>query len=143
MEWKAKEEGLANIVCRGGGFLSYVHDGPPFDAIHTSLALHHLPDFWKQKALDRLAGMLKPGGRLHLMDVVFVPENADANIAAWIAQMEAAQGREIADSLRGHVQREYSTYTWIMEGLLVRAGFRIDDAQSPGGVLTNYYCTRA
>ena len=141
--WKASEESLANIVCRRGGFLSYVHDGPPFDVIHTSLALHHLPDFWKQKALDRLAGMLKPGGQLHLMDVVFAPENCDANIAAWIAQMEAAQGKEIADSLREHVGREYSTYTWILEGLLTRAGFRIDDAQATGGVLANYYCTKA
>lgn len=142
VEWKAKEEGQANIICRRGGFLSYVHDGPRFDIIHTSLALHHLPDFWKQKALDRLAGMLKPGGRLHLMDVVFAPENCDENIAAWIAKMEAEQGREIADSLREHVQREYSTFTWILEGLLARAGFHIDDAQVTGGVLANYYCTK-
>ena len=143
VQWKAGEEGRTNIVCRPGGFLTYVHAGPPFDALHTSLALHHLPDFWKQKALDRLAGMLKPGGRLHLMDVVFTPENCDANIAAWIAQMEAAQGKEIADSLREHVGREYSTYTWILEGLLARAGFRIDAAQATGGVLANYYCTKA
>ncbi len=142
VEWKAKEEGLANIVCRRGGFLTYVHDGPPLDALHTSLALHHLPDFWKQPALTRLAGLLKPGGRLHLMDVAFAPENCDANIAAWIAQMEAEQGREIADSLRDHVRKEYSTYTWILEGLLARAGFRIDEARSTGGVLANYYCTR-
>lgn len=142
VEWKAKEEGLANILCRRSGFLSYVHDGPPLDALHTSLALHHLPDFWKQKALGRLAGLLKPGGKLHLMDVVFAPENCNANIAAWIAQMEAEQGREIADSLRDHVRKEYSTYTWILEGLLARAGFRIDEAQATGGVLANYYCTK-
>lgn len=140
--WKAKEEGLANIVCRRGGFLTYVHEGPPVDVIHTSLALHHLPDFWKQKALDRLAGMLKPGGRLHLMDVVFTPENCDANIDAWIAQMEAKTSREMADSLREHVRKEYSTFTWIMEGLLERAGFHIDYAEHSGGVLAHYYCTK-
>ena len=143
VQWKAGEEGRTNIVCRPGGFLTYVHAGPPFDALHTSLALHHLPDFWKQKALDRLAGMLKPGGRLHLMDVVFTPENCDANIAAWIARMETAQGPEIADSLRSHVRKEFSTFAWILEGLLARAGFRIDSAESSGGVLANYYCTRA
>ena len=143
VEWKAKEEGLGNLRCRRGGFLTYVHDGPPFDAIHTGLALHHLPDFWKQQALARLAGMLKPGGKLHLMDVVFAAENAAANIAAWIAQMEATGGAEVADSIRAHVGREYSTFTWIMEGLLERAGFRIDRAEHSGGVLSHYYCTKA
>lgn len=142
VQWKAQEEGLANVVCRAGGFLSYVHDGPPFDVIHTSMALHHLPDFWKQKALDRLGGWLRPGGKFHLMDVVFQPENCQANVEAWIAQMEAKQKTEIAGSLRAHVRKEYSTFTWILEGLLARAGLRIDHAEHSGGVLAHYYCTR-
>ena len=140
--WKAQEEGLANIVCRRGGFLTYAHDGPPFDVLHTSLALHHLPDFWKQQALERLAGMLKPGGRLHLMDVVFQEENRAANVEAWIAAMAAKGGPEVGESIRAHVAKEYSTFTWIMEGLLARAGFRIDSAESSAGVLAHYYCTR-
>ena len=140
--WKAQEEGLANVVCRRGGFLTYAHDGPPFDVLHTSLALHHLPDFWKQQALERLAGMLKPGGRLHLMDVVFQEENRAANIEAWIAAMAAKGGPEVGESIRAHVAKEFSTFTWIMEGLLARAGFRIDSAESSAGVLAHYYCTR-
>ena len=143
VQWKAQEEGFANVVCRTGGFLTYVHDGPPLDAIHSSLALHHLPDFWKQKALDRLAGWLKPGGRFHLLDVVFQEENSAANIDAWIAQMEAKGGVALADSIRAHVAKEYSTLAWIMEGLLARAGFRIDRAEYSGGVLATYYCTKA
>ena len=143
VQWKAREEGLANVVCRPGGFLTYAHDGPPFDAIHTSLALHHLPDFWKQQALDRLAGMLRPGGRFHLLDVAFVAENCEANIAAWIAGTEARTGPEMADGLRSHVAKEFSTYTWILEGMLARAGFRIDRAEHPEGVLAHYYCTKA
>jgi ubiquinone/menaquinone biosynthesis C-methylase UbiE len=143
LQWKAKEEGLANIVCRPGGFLTYVHDGPLFDAIHTSLALHHLPDFWKQKALNRLAAMLKPGGMLHLMDVIFIPETCDANIDAWIAEMESTAGPEVAERIRAHVRKEFSTYAWIMEGLLERAGFRFDCLESiTGSVLANYFCIR-
>lgn len=143
LQWKAKEEGLTNIICRPGGFLTYAHDGPPFDAIHTSLALHHLPDFWKQKALERLAAMLKPGGILHLMDVVFSPQNCDRNIDAWIAQMESTAGPEAAESIRAHVRKEYSTYTWILEGLLERAGFRFDCLEAnTGSVLADYYCIR-
>jgi putative AdoMet-dependent methyltransferase len=142
VQWKAKEEGLANIVCRPGGFLTYDHEGPLFDAIHTSLALHHLPDFWKQQALDRLAGMLKPGGTFHLMDVVFATNNREANIGAWIEQMGAKAGPEGAESIRAHIRKEYSTFTWIMEGLLERAGFRIDHEEHSGGVLSHYYCTK-
>ncbi len=142
VQWKAKEEGLDNVVCRPGGFLTYAHDGPPLDAIHSSLALHHLPDFWKQKALDRLAGWLKPGGKFHLMDIVFGTENVDANIEAWIAHTAAQGGAEVGDSIRAHVGKEFSTYAWIMEGLLERAGFRIDSSESSGGVLAHYYCTK-
>lgn len=143
VQWKAREEGLSNVACHLGGFLTYVHDGPLFDVIHTSLALHHLPDFWKQKALERLAGMLQPGGRLHLMDVVFHPENREANIEAWIARTSAQGGAEVGDSIRDHVRKEYSTFTWILEGLLARAGFRIDHAEHSGGVLSHYYGTKA
>ena len=142
LDWKAKDEGLANVRCRRGGFLSYVHDGPPCDVIHSSLALHHLPDFWKQQALDRLAAMLKPGGKFHLFDVVFVPENCAANIDAWIANMEARTTPEMADGLRSHVRKEFSTYTWILEGMLARAGFRIERAEHPESVLAHYYCTK-
>ena len=143
VQWKAQEEGLANVVCRRGGFLTYQHDGPPLDAIHSSLALHHLPDFWKQKALDRLAGWLKPGGKFHLMDVVFGTENVDANVETWIAHTAAQGGAEVGDSIRAHVGKEFSTYDWIMAGLLERAGFRIDAAKAKGGVLANYWCTKA
>ena len=58
--WKAQEEGLANIVCRPGGFLTYAHDGPPFDVLHTSLALHRLADFWKQSAVERFTREFAP-----------------------------------------------------------------------------------
>ncbi len=86
--------------------------------------------------------MIRPGGRLHLMDVVFDDRNTEANIDEWIRQMEAKGGAEAGESIRKHVAREYSTYTWIMEDLLERAGFRIDRAETTGGVLANYFCTR-
>ena len=140
--WKAHEEGFSNIVCRRGGFLTYVHEGPLADAIHTSLALHHLPDFWKQKALSRLFEILQVGGRLHLMDVVFQEEKCDQKIDAWITQMEAKVGKEMADSLRDHIRKEYSTFTWILEGMLERAGFRIDHIEHADSLISNYYCTK-
>ena len=52
------------------GFLTYEHASGTADAIATSFALHHLPDFWKGVAVQRMAAMLRPGGRMYLYDVV-------------------------------------------------------------------------
>jgi putative AdoMet-dependent methyltransferase len=139
---KARSQGLSNIVCHQEGFLTYVHTEDPVDAVTSSLALHHLPDFWKQKALARLNAMLREGGRLFLADVVFSGDNCEAAIAAWIDKMEATAGPQVAESIRGHVRKEYSTWAWIMEGLLQRAGFQIDRAEYTDGVLARYYATK-
>ena len=141
-EWKAKSQGQTNIVYHHAGFLTYVHEGPPLDAAAASMALHHLPDFWKQKALGRISRMLKPGGHLYLADVVFAEEEVETRIAQWIRDMTAKAGPDIGRDLVRHVSTEYSTFTWIMEGLLSRAGFRIDQADYHDGVLARYFCTK-
>ena len=56
--------------------------------------------------------------------------------------MEVQAGAEMAESIRGHLSKEYSTFTWILEGMLKRAGFLIDHAEYPGGVLARYTCTK-
>jgi SAM-dependent methyltransferase len=53
------------------GFLSYEHEGDPPDAVFTRNALHHLPDFWKAAALERIARLLRPRGVLLLRDIVY------------------------------------------------------------------------
>lgn len=141
-EWKAQSAGVTNIVCHHGGFLTYVHSDPLLDAIISSMAFHHLPDFWKQKALFRLNAMLKPGGKLFLADVVFSENEYEANIAGWIREMTAKVGKDMAADLESHLCTEYSTFVWIMEGLLTRAGFSIDNAEHTNGVLAKYLCTK-
>lgn len=142
-EWKARNLGLANIVCCHGGFLTYVHSDRPLDAVSTSMALHHLPDFWKQKALTRLQEMLKPNGKFFLADVVFTEENYESSIQAWINKLASEMGKEMAEDISRHIRCEHSTFSWIMEGLLQRAGFRIDLAEYTDGVLARYFCTKA
>jgi putative AdoMet-dependent methyltransferase len=141
-EWKARAAGVTNIVCHHAGFLTYVHTGPPLDAATSSMALHHLPDFWKQKALIGISGMLKPGGKLFLADVIFSEKEYETSIARWIQEMAAKTGPDLAADLTRHICAEYSTFAWIMEGLLVRAGFRIDHAEHTNGVLAKYLCTK-
>jgi len=139
---RAEREGIRNVVYRHGGFLTYRHEGEPLDAVSTSLALHHLPDFWKQRALNRMNAMLKGGGRLYLMDVVFSDEDYERSIPAWIEKVKAEAGPDMAEDLMGHIRDEHSTFTWIMEGLLERAGFRIDDRILSDGAIARYFCTK-
>jgi putative AdoMet-dependent methyltransferase len=139
---KAQSQGLTNIRCHHGGFLTYVHTDGPVDAVTSSMALHHLPDFWKQKALARLNAMLRKGGRIFLADVVFSGDDIDAAITAWIEKMATTAGPQVAERIQDHVRKEYSTWGWIMEGLLQRAGFRIDRAAYTDGVLAQYYGTK-
>jgi len=141
-KWKAQNLGLTNIVYCHGGFLTYAHSGSPLDAISTSMALHHLPDFWKQKALARLQGMLKPNGKLFLADVVFTEKMYENNIQAWIDKLASKMGEEMTEDMSRHIRTEHSTFSWIMEGLLLRAGFKIDHAEYTDGVLAKYFCTK-
>lgn len=48
---KAAGAGTSNIFFSLGGFLTYEHPDQPVDAIVTTFAFHHLPDFWKGIAL--------------------------------------------------------------------------------------------
>jgi SAM-dependent methyltransferase len=112
------------------GFLSYQHEGEPPDAVCTRNALHHLPDYWKAIALGRVAQLLRPGGVLLIEDVVFSfePRDADTAIEAWLASAPADPSSGwTAAQLAEHVRTEFSTFTWILEAMLVRVGFEIRD----------------
>jgi ubiquinone/menaquinone biosynthesis C-methylase UbiE len=141
---KARKAGLTNIEFRRGGFLTYEHRAEPVDAIVSTLALHHLPDFWKLVGLHRLACMLQPGGRLYLLDVVFSFDAAhcETGITRFIEKMSLDTGPDGRAASESHVREEYSTCSWIMEGLLERAGFQIDDADYRDEFLAAYVCTR-
>src|SRR5512137_1403207 len=70
-EKKATSRDIKNVNFLQGGFLTYEHPGELVDAVVTQIALHHLPDFWKQIALLRIADLLKDGGKFCLRDVVY------------------------------------------------------------------------
>lgn len=139
---KAAKAGADNITFCHAGFLTYEHQDKYADAIVTSLAFHHLPDFWKGMALSRMNGMLNQGGRLFIGDVVFEQTGVIGNISRWIDYFSANFGAELAESIADHVREEYSTFDWIMEGLLERAGFRIISSQIDEGVMARYLCVK-
>lgn len=139
-ETKAQESGLSNIEFCHGGFLTYKHAANPVDVAVSQLALHHLPDFWKLVALKRLAAMLKTGGRFYLCDVVF-PEIA-AEGPGYFDDLVAKVPANSRQELLTHIRQEYSTVDWILEAVLPRAGFAIDQRRSVNAFLTAYVCTK-
>jgi putative AdoMet-dependent methyltransferase len=141
---QAEKEGLTNIVFCQGGLLTYEHAGEPADAAVCIAVLHHLPDFWKLVALTRCASMLKPGGRFLLFDIVFPSGEADLGqkIDGWIKGVEVMVGAQLAEEAIIHVRDEFSTYDWIMEGIIRQSGFQIDTAEYGKGFQTTYVCTK-
>jgi len=137
---KAQQQGLTNIHFHTGSFLTYVHIGEPADAIVSKLALHHLPDFWKSIALYRISNMLKVGGKFYLEDVVFSFD--PINYQAFFDQLIQNAPTRLVNEIKTHIREEYSTFYWIMEELLTRAGFVVDDVDYRNGFIAHYLCSK-
>jgi len=127
-----------------GGFLDYEHAHGEVDLVHSRNALHHLPDFWKAVALDRIAQLLKPGGALVLQDIVysFDPSEAASVIEQWLDDAPVdAVGGWTAHELAEHVRSEHSTFAWLLELILDRVGFDVVDCRYSGTrVHASYTC---
>lgn len=144
---KLRDGGVGNVECVQAGFLTYEHRGEPADLVYSRLALHHLPDFWKARALVRMADMLKPGGVLRLSDVVygFEPQEAEARLERWISEMASddVEGGWTRAELEEHVRDEHSTFTWLLEPMIEKAGFSIEQADySDDRIFAHYRCLR-
>lgn len=135
---------VANVDVVHAGFLTYEHRGPLADFVYSRWALHHLPDFWKTLALRRIRALLRPGGVLRLSDVVysFDPSEAEERIEQWCATLpaEAANdGEWVRGDIEEHVRDEHSTFTWLLEAMIGRSGFQIeDDSYSADGIFAQY-----
>jgi SAM-dependent methyltransferase len=138
--------GLLNVEHVRAGFLSYEHTGPPADAVYTRNALHHLPDFWKAIALDRIARLLRPGGVLRLHDLVFdfQPAEATGVLDRWLdgAPEDPSRGYTRED-LAEHLRTEFSTFRWLLEPMLTATGFEIVTAEFRSRIYGAYTCVRA
>ncbi len=144
---KADAAGLSNLDVVQAGFLTYEHQGAQADFIYSRYALHHLPDFWKALALARLCRTLRPDGVLRLWDVVYSFDTAEAEdrLEAWCATGGSdAEHDWSAAELEEHVREESSTFSWLLEPMLERAGFRIEQARySEDRIFAKYVLRRA
>lgn len=138
---RAKQSGIKNIEFLNSGFLTFSSE-KKFDRAVSQLALHHLPDFWKMAALKKIRSSLRENGKFYLMDVVFSfpEEEYDAVISSWIEKIRKLSGDSAAAEVERHIKDEYSTFDWIMEEMLYRSGFYIEDADYDD-MLAVYTCS--
>lgn len=143
-KYKQKENNSNNIEFINAGFLSYVHNGPKADLVITKAALHHLPDFWKQAAFLNINNMLKPGGIFYLFDVIFNfnPEEYKIEVPKWIDEFGRIAGEDFKKDVTSHIKEEFSTFSWVIEGMLEKAGFQISRVQRKDRFTSEYKCIK-
>ncbi|WPR75989.1 class I SAM-dependent methyltransferase [Algoriphagus sp. NG3] len=139
---KAIQNSITNIEFCNSGFLNFKIDDESLNFATSTFSFHHLPDYWKGIALERLNRMLVYGGCLYIKDVVIEKENSTRNIQAFIDRQELLGGDFLRDDAEVHFREEFSTYDWILEGLLERAGFKILSKELYDGVIAEYLCVK-
>jgi hypothetical protein len=88
---------------------------------------------------------LRPGAVLRLWDVVysFDPDDAPARIEAWCATGEEDIATDWTRAeLEEHVRDEHSTFAWLLEAMIARAGFVIEDASYTDDQISAKYVLR-
>jgi len=141
---KAASSGAANIEFVNAGFLTYEYHGEPIGAVVSQLALHHLPDFWKMIALIKIAALLKSGGKFFLRDTVYSFDAKDYEQAlnTWVEEFTKSTGEKFAADLETAIRQEYATLHWIMEELIIKAGFVIEKKHYQDSYLAAYLCSK-
>jgi putative AdoMet-dependent methyltransferase len=141
---RTEEAGLTNIFFHHSGFLSYQHRGEPVDFVVAKFVLHHLPDFWKVAALNKINANLRMGGIFLLEDVIFsfAPESCDREIQDWIDRATSRGTSFSKAEFEGHVRDEFSTYSWIMQSIIERTGFAIRKIDVRSSTISSYSCEK-
>ncbi len=140
---KAQQRSISNVAFELGGFLSGFQPDSHVNGIVSQLALHHLPDFWKSRALATIEQKLCKGGRFFLRDVVFPSEidDYDAFFEGVVDKVRSEAGDEFGRQTIQHIRAEFSTLDWILEGMIERSGLRII-SKDLDGLLTAYVCEK-
>lgn len=139
---KAEARDIHNIEFINSGFLQF-QPTEPVDVIHTKWTLHHIPDYWKQAALLNMNRMLKPGGVLYISDVIykFAPDY-ESYLSDTVKDVAERFNEQFVAETKIHIRDEYSTFDWVMEGVIERAGFRIRASNTEDSLESEYFCRK-
>lgn len=139
---KAQASGRTNVHFVRAGFLQFKPE-EQVDVINTKWAFHHLPDFWKQAALLNMNAMLKPGGILFMADLVFrFDTEFEENTDAMLARLSTEHDEAFIEECKTHIREEYSTFDWILHGMIERAGFSVESVVTDDELATEYVCRK-
>lgn len=139
---KALSEGLTNIEFCHSGLLNFEIPDSSVKFITSTFSFHHLPDFWKGVALKKLNKVLEPGGKLYIRDVILEENNVIQNIQSFITSQEKLGGDFLKEDAEQHFREEFSTYSWIMEEMFRRSGFKITFKDIQNGIIGIYLCSK-
>ena len=144
LEYAAKKskENSVDIELKNSGFLILPYENEKFDYVTTSFSMHHLPDFYKFIALKNMHRVLKKNGVLFIQDVVIVEKNYEDNINALIKRQYSLGGNFLKEDAIQHFKEEFSTFDWILDQMIEKAGFKIMDKNIDDGLFAKYYCTK-
>ena len=145
LQEKASTQNITNVECEQAGFLTFALPEDPVDVVYSSIALHHLPDFWKAVALQRIADSLKDDGFFYLTDVVFT-----FPVSEWqTGTQRLLDAMAKATSLTGegleakkHISSEFSTFDWFLEGVFERVGLQIEGIYDENEFRRTYVCRK-
>jgi hypothetical protein len=86
--------------------------------------------------------MLKDQGQFYLRDVILQEDNALNNIQNLIDHQNQMGGDFLREDADGHFRDENSTYDWVIDELLHRAGLSILERLYERGVIGEYFCRK-
>lgn len=140
LEEKAINRNISNIKTMKAGFLTFQGELEAFDYIISNAVLHHLPDFWKLVALKNIRKNLKSDGIFILSDVVFSfkPEGYETEFNSFLSNLENQTDDAFVKDGILHLKEEFSTYDWILDSIIERAGFKIKEKMRKDNFLINY-----
>ncbi len=139
---KAKVKGIENIEFCNSGFLQFQLN-TEVDLVFSKWAFHHLPDYWKQAALLNINKMLKMDGVFFLTDLIFKFETDYVKKTdTMINELSKSFSEEFISEIKVHIKDEYSTFDWILRGLIERAGFCIEKINAVETLASEYFCRK-
>ena len=95
----------------------------------------------------RVGAILRPGGVFHLRDLTYSlhPLETDGVIESWLTG--ASRHPDVGwtrTELEAHVREEHSTFAWLLEPMLERAGLKIHERElSDSQIYATYICRKA
>jgi ubiquinone/menaquinone biosynthesis C-methylase UbiE len=141
-KYKAEINEISNIEFCHSGFLQF-QPNEKADVVFSKWALHHLPDYWKQAALLNINKMLKPSGILFLSDVVFkFAPDFEKSTDILLDELSKDFSKDFVEETKVHIRDEYSTFDWILQGLIERAGFHIEKSNTEDCLASEYFCRK-